>query len=299
MTRNVVIICFCVFVTLWNVYLKKSELFSALPLKFIARALLVFCIFAIFIPNIPVVYSLYTEPIKGKVVDSTTNMPIANCNIIASWDIQSIVVPFGSDKYTYHQYITKTDTNGEYIIPRHMKPLSIIEMVLIRNGFGGVGIVAYTHGYSLGASGIDEHGNKSSFDMRLHKPGPEYVSHTISTLEAIFNSKNYKKREFGRRLSYGIMSYEEITQEDKRYILEECRIFDARLKELVKTHRYRDTMNAMEALSQYYEKLGDIAAAEDVKKRTKELFPDPSKVEIFVREKDTQLFKRLRREGKL
>lgn len=266
--------------------------------RFYQIGLLVLWLIMIGFPNFPVLLSLFTFPIKGKVIDYTTNRPIANCNIIASWEVQTAFL-VGGGKDIYHQYITKTDANGEYNIPRYMKALSIIDIGIISNEYGGVHVVAYTHGYDIGASGIDEHDEPSSFEMKLSQTNPEYVDHTISTLEAVFNSKNYKKREIGRHLSYGILSYDEITQDDKRYILEECKLFDSKLKEYASTHRYKQTLIAMENLGRYFDKLGEFNAAKDVKRRTKELFPEPDKVKSFVSEKDIQLFKQMRREGKL
>ncbi len=297
--RNIIILAGMLAVAIYFalIFSRKWKSFSGGE-RFFQIGLLVLWLIIIGVPNFPVLFSLFTFPIEGKVIDSTTKKPIANCNIIASWETQTVFIA-GARNDTYHQYITKTDANGKYQIPRYIKPLSIIDIGIIRNGFGGVYIAAYIHDYSPSVTGFDFREERTALDLELHETNPEYVDHYISKLEAIFNSKNYKKMKIGQHLSYGIMSYDEIYKDDKRYILDECRLLDTKLREHVKTNKYRDTMLSMEALGRYYEKLGELEAAADVRKRTNEIFPDRDKVKSFVSEENVQLFKRLRKEGKL
>lgn len=248
--------------------LRKGDGFN---LKFVVLAIILF--FSFILPNLPVVISPFTPKIKGKVTDYVTQQPMANCNVIASWETRTIAFPEWGRNNVYHQFITKTDANGEYQIPRYMKPLTWIDIGYFKNWFGGIHIVAYTHGYDIGASGIDEQGKKTSFDMRLSQTNPAYVDHTISTLMTVFDSKNFYKRKIRSSLQ---PSYDDISQEDKQYILDECKIFEVKLRKLVQSYKGRD-----KALGRNYEIFGEDYSAKD------------------VREEDSQLFKKLRREGKL
>ena len=109
--------------------------------------------------------------------------------------------------------------------------------------------------------------------MRLYQTNPAYVDHTISTLMTVFDSKNFNKRKVR---SSSQPSYDDISQEDKQYILDECKIFEVKLRKLVQSFKGRD-----EALGHNYEIVREGYSAKD------------------VREEDSQLFKKLRREGKL
>jgi len=84
---------------------------------------------------------IYVSSIKGKVVDAETGQPMKGVNVRAGW-VTGYADPGGGHFKTFKVYATKTDANGDFVLPRTIKlKIPIIER------YQGVNMLIYEHGY--------------------------------------------------------------------------------------------------------------------------------------------------------
>lgn len=116
--------------------------------------------------NIPIIISPLTPKAHGKVIDVETNKPLADINIKAGWIVGGATVAGASGGY-YKLYKTKTDSNGEFVLPRAFKALNERGLVGTRE-FGGVTVVIYpqTYDYKVVRINYMDNGN---IEVRLEK----------------------------------------------------------------------------------------------------------------------------------
>ncbi|MBI4686040.1 MAG: hypothetical protein HY755_12725 [Nitrospirae bacterium] len=80
--------------------------------------------------------------IKGRVVDAETGKPMKGVNVRAGW-VTGYADPGGGSFRTFKVHATKTDENGEFILPKTIK----IKIPVIEH-YQGVNLLIYEHGYS-------------------------------------------------------------------------------------------------------------------------------------------------------
>lgn len=100
--------------------------------------------------NIHVITSPLTPEVHGKVIDAETKKPLAGINIKAGWYMSSVSVGGGYGKY-YKLYTTKTDVNGDFILPRGIKALTF-GYLIGKSYFDGVNVTVYPPGYDYKVS---------------------------------------------------------------------------------------------------------------------------------------------------
>lgn len=100
--------------------------------------------------NIHVITSPLTPEVHGKIVDAETKKPLAGVNIKAGWYMNSVSVGGGYGKY-YKLYMTKTDVNGDFILPRGIKALTF-GYLIGKSYFDGVNVTVYPTGYDYKVS---------------------------------------------------------------------------------------------------------------------------------------------------
>lgn len=68
----------------------------------------------------------YNDPIKGRVIDAMTNKPLSDISVGVFYDCGDSIDPFESSRSAYvachfkQLLTTKTNINGEFIIPKHL-----------------------------------------------------------------------------------------------------------------------------------------------------------------------------------
>jgi len=85
---------------------------------------------------------IYVSPIKGRVVDAETGKPMQGVNVRAG-RVTGYLDPAGGSFRTFKIFATKTDANGEFILPRTIKP----KIPIIEN-YQGVNTLFYEHDYA-------------------------------------------------------------------------------------------------------------------------------------------------------
>lgn len=123
--------------------MKRRRLIFIISLWSIVLLISGFVIWIISFTDIPLdVFPVrYIPSIKGKVIDAETKAPIKGVNVRAAW-VTAYLNPGGSGSRTFKVYLTKTDQNGEFILPRFIKfKIPIIEV------YQGVDMLIYEHRY--------------------------------------------------------------------------------------------------------------------------------------------------------
>lgn len=108
----------------------------------------------LFIGNLPVITSPLTPELHGKVIDAETKKPISNINIKAGWCVNTVSAGGITTRY-YREYKTKTDDNGNYILPAKIKALTI-GFFLGKRYFSGVDVVIYPTNYDYKVKQINK-----------------------------------------------------------------------------------------------------------------------------------------------
>lgn len=276
MLRNVIIILISMAVIGWNIHVFKNRKQFTFAKKNFAIGLLVLWLITTFIFNIPIILSPLSPTIKGKVVNSETNLPIANCNIKAYWQVMSASVGGGASQ-TYHQVITKTDENGEFQIPRYPKVLGLFGLFpfLIISHYDGIRIIAYTHGFSYELIELDKFGPTPNVLEALSRLGPDVIEETIKLgkkltpgfyngyrdiwgLEGLFNSYNMHRI---------------VTEDDKRYLLADFHYYYKYIQEVFSKSEPDKYESALITFASAFKKFGDNEKAIEVYQRIKKDFP--------------------------
>jgi len=97
------------------------------------------------IANLSLITSPLTPEFHGKVIDAETNKPISKINIKAGWCANTVSVGGINTRY-YQEYKTKTDDNGNFILPAKIKALTV-GFFLGKRYFSGVDVVIYPNNY--------------------------------------------------------------------------------------------------------------------------------------------------------
>jgi hypothetical protein len=223
-----------------------------------------------FIFNIPVILSPLTPAISGRVINAETKQPVANCNIKAYWQIES-GTPQGGHWETYHQIITKTDEKGEFQVPRYMKALGLYGLFpIIMSHYGGIKIIAYTHGFKYGLTKIErsqsgpaiiEPSQPTSINrtILMEKSRPPDLTYDIFNLDRIFELNNQPRGK---------------TSEDNKYLLDDYHYYYDRMHTIFNTSNTKDVKSAYIVFASAFERFGDKKTAIDAYQLLKREFPE-------------------------
>jgi len=227
-------------------------------------------VFMIALPNIPFFLSPFTPPIHGSVIEARTNQPIANCNIKAYWEIETISLA-GGHWESYQQFETKTNAQGEFLIPRRFKVLSVfgflpaLEVVSHHNG---TRVLAYSHGYSYSEDKIERQQQGKSWQttelmVKMFQPTDTYLREVISSLEAKFESWNIPSRI--------------LSDEDKEFLKEDYRHNYGLFIAMIKDEKSKEINSALFNFASSLRRLDDYRAAIEVYQKLKNDYPDDAK----------------------
>lgn len=133
---NVILIVACVFAA------KTKYRLIAIFTLYLSGLLLLFLL----VTNVPIIFSPFTPKYHGKVIDAETKKPLSGINIKAGWYASSASVGGASGEY-YKIYKTKTDSNGEYVIPAGIKSLTVFTPIS-KSSFDRVVVTIYPHDYA-------------------------------------------------------------------------------------------------------------------------------------------------------
>lgn len=224
-------------------------------------------LFMIGLPNIPFIISPFTPPIHARVVEARTNLPIANCNIKAYWELEEIGIA-GGHWESYQQFVTKSNAQGEFIIPRRLKVLSVfgfLPALEIVSHHNGIRVLAYAHGYSYTEAKIERQnlGNlwqASELTIKMYAPSEAYLREQIYSLESKIKSWN---------IPSGILS-----DEDKMFLKEDYRHNYVLFNQLVKGEKSKENKSALITHASSLESLGDYETALEAYQKLKNDYPD-------------------------
>jgi hypothetical protein len=119
---------------------------------------LIFLFLFIMLPNIEWLKSPLTPPIKIKIIDSETQKPVTDLHTVLRWVVSYAYFPGQGSVKSSHIVIARTDQNGEIIIGRKLKPLSVIIPPLFYREFIGTHILTVDHRYKWTAQNIGTDG---------------------------------------------------------------------------------------------------------------------------------------------
>lgn len=184
--------------------------------------------------NIPIILSPLTPKVYGKVIDLETKKPLAGINIKAGWAVSSATVGGSSGRY-YKLYNTKTDKNGEFVLPRGFKALNEWGLVGTRN-FGGVNVTIYPPGYDYKVARIS-YTNNDKIEVKLDKvkSDKEFLENIQAYWHGLYMM--HKKIKFTveepdeiKWIKYAYYEFEKIypnSREDEAYLNDIASILDA------------------------------------------------------------------------
>lgn len=140
--------------------------------------------------------------IKGRVVNAETGKPLANANVMASWKVGIATFAGLAGIHSVEKYITHTDENGEFVLPRIK-----VKKKAISGSFEGVSILVYTSGYKsahivslfAGSRGFRKDKRKPYFELMPLKTREDYYDalyytpwHVVDAIDREFQiSFNY------------------------------------------------------------------------------------------------------------
>lgn len=135
--------------------------------------------------NIPILFSPLTPKFHGKVIDAETKKPLAGINIKAGWTVSSVSVGGSSGGY-YKLHKTKTDKNGEFVLPRGLKALNKWGILGTRN-FDGVIVTVYPPGYDYKVKRT-HYTNESELSLALEKvkTDKEFLDNILNYYHGLF-----------------------------------------------------------------------------------------------------------------
>lgn len=278
MLRNVIIILVSMAVIGWNIYVFKNRKQFTFAKKNFALGLLVLWLITMFILNIPIILSPLSPAIKGKIVNSETNLPIANCNIKAYWQVMSASVGGGASQ-TYHQVITKTDEKGEFKISRYPKVLGMFGFFpfMIISHYDGIRIIAYTHGFAYELKELDKFEPTPNLLEAVSRSRPDVIEKTIKlgkNLTPDFYT-GYSEGIWGLGgLFHSYNMYGIVTEEDKKYLLADFHYYYKYIQEVFNKSEPDKFKTALITFASAFKNFGDNEKAIEVYQRIKRDFPD-------------------------
>lgn len=261
MVRNVIIVLFSSMIVSWCVYVYKNRKSLDDGTVRIGRKVFIVWLIMIGLPNIPVLIMPVTPTVHGRI----TNQPGSSCNIKAYWVVSQIGLAGGNTE-TYEQFSTKTDTDGNFTIPKRMKALSVLGLLpafQIASGFGGTYILAYTPGYPHSSDwGAGPYSIMPiKLEMQIYPPGNEYLrSKMLDGLDLAFMSWNEPRGE--------------LTDEDKAYLLENSQYIFRHFDEIYNLAKPNDIETGFIRVGSNLIEYGDYKTAYEVYSRMKQQFPD-------------------------
>lgn len=269
MTRNLIILLMSSGFVSWCIYILKNRKAFSSTSKRITAVLFIIWLLIIFLPNIPVVLHPLSPLVKGKVVDAITNEPITNCNIKAYWEIES-ATPQGGHWQTYYQYATKTDSKGEFQLPRHLKVLSNYGLFPLPSYYGGVRIFAFTHGYKHSGSGVEHmlteaekkaylYPQIESITIKMDKSAVSYLMSDISSLAYSLKSSNMPH---------------ELTSEDKKYLHDDYLYYYERVPSIFNSLGRKEMESVLISFASAFKEYGNSSKAIEVYEQIKSVFPE-------------------------
>jgi hypothetical protein len=267
MDRNIIIILISSIVVPWCIYVIKGRKFLGAGVVMTSYAISALWVLMIVLPNVPFLLSPFTPPIHGQVIDAESNQPLANCNIKAYWEIETISIA-GGHWETYQQFITKTNAQGEFHIPRRIKVLTIwgfLPALEVTSHYNGTKVLAYAHGFSYSFDKIDRQTIRKSWQpvemmIRMYKPSEMYLLDKVYSLKSEFKSWNVPS---------GI-----ITDEDQEFLLEDYRYNYRLFTSLIKDEKSKKNESTLIDYASSLKKLGDHKTAIEVYQKLKNDYPE-------------------------
>ena len=172
MTRNIIIIMVSFGIVGWNLFIFKRRVIFSKTTRNIALVMLVLWVPTTLLPNIPILLSPLSPAIHGQVIDAETKQPITDCNIQAYWQTETFFIA-GGHWEAYKSFHTKTNSQGEFAIPRYQKALSVYFIYpCIITRYSGVNIFTYDYGHRYNEISISLDNlvyDSSSYNKRIAK----------------------------------------------------------------------------------------------------------------------------------
>ena len=191
--------------------------------------------------------TVYIPPIKGRVVDAETGKPMKGVNVRVGW-VTGYADPGGGSFKTFKVYATKTNENGEFILPRIIKfRIPVIEH------YQGVNMLIYEHGHAalykdtVGGIYTLEGADKENTEMNRYA-----TNYFRFKLRAITKEDEYENN-FARLWNANVGT-------DYNFVINETKVF---LKKYPNNIRYDSHLRDIAAA---YEELGDYQSAKNIYK---------------------------------
>lgn len=154
-------------------------------LAVVVLALSVLPILFFIVINIPVIISPLTAELHGKVIDAETKKPLAGINVKAGWYASTVSVGGGYGEY-YKLFKTKTDNNGEFVLPRGLKALNVYGPLGIRK-FDEVNVIIYPSGYDYKVERTHyTNENKHTIALEKVKTDKEFLDNILNYYHRLF-----------------------------------------------------------------------------------------------------------------
>ena len=283
MTRSVIIIVFSVFILGFSVSVFRNWKLAGEKERLIAVIIIIIWSIMVGLPNIPIFISPFSPPINGTVYDSATKQPIADCYIKANWKIEEIGLA-GGHWGTNYQYVTKTNSKGEFHIPRRLKVFNLsgfLPAFEVFSGYNGLTIYAFAKGYVYASQDISRESQFLSYrpvTMTLYpsRPYPEY-----------FTSLNGLKSELAtNNVQYGVL-----TEEDSDFLKEDNEANYAQFSTIYRDAMPEEVVSSLYRFARKFEEFAEFSKAIEVYQRITVEFPNEA-------EKANRELERLRRNTK-
>jgi len=231
---------------------------------------------------------IYVSPIKGKVVDAETGKPMEGVNVRAGW-VTGYAEPGGGVYKTFKVYATKTDANGEFVLPRIIKlKIPIIER------YQGINVLIYEHGYS----GFYKDIVGNALYLASHKYIQKvYINFIDIKLPSLKNDEEFNNnlRKIYSKLFYELPSKTN-KYDDFKFTIDEINIF---LEEYPDSHFLEDTYWILAGV--YRVEMGERENYESAIKWSEEFikkYPNAPAPVIGRVKEDIERFKKLLRQSK-
>jgi hypothetical protein len=264
MERNLIIIGLSLIIVSWCIYVHKNRKSLSGKVVRIGRMVFIMWTLMIGLPNVPVIIMPFTPTVYGHI----SGQPGSSCNIKAFWVVSQISL-FGGHRETYAQFSTKTDAEGNFVIPRKMKALAVLGFLPrleFASGFGGTYILAYTPGYPHSSDwGAGPYSIMPiKLTIQMYFPGDEHLrSEMLDGLELELTSWNLPRGT--------------LTTEDKAYLLEHCRYVFEHFDEIYRFAKSNEVETALIRLGSNLSGLGDYKTAIQVSQKRKIIFPNDTR----------------------
>ena len=267
MDRNIIIALLSSIIIPWGIYVIKARKSLEAGVVMTGYAMLASWVVMIGLPNIPFLLSPLTPPIHGSVIEGRTNQPVADCNIKAYWEIETISIA-GGHWESYQQFETKTNAQGEFIIPRRLKTLTVLgflpalEVVSHHNG---IRVLAYAHGYSYDEKKIERQKlgitwKASDMLIKVYPPSDTYLREVISSLESKFESWNIPNRI--------------LTDEDVKFLREDYRVNFGLFTSMTKNEKSKENKSTLIDFASSLQRSGDYKTAIKALEKIKNDYPE-------------------------